>query len=201
MEDQTKTETKKVMIIFYSMFGHVEKLAVEIANGINSVNGVKAEIWRVPETSKIIHSDDYPILTHDKMEEMTKADGFLFGMPTRFGIMPSQMKSFFDSTGGLWAKGGLCGKLAGLFFSTATQGGGQETTALTTITNLAHHGMVYVPLGYSFGSELFSNESVRGGSPWGSGTISNGDQDPSDLEKKVARAQGESFAKYLMRLN
>ena len=203
---------KKIMIIFYSMYGHVEKLARTIAEGVNSIPGVTAELWQVPETlheevlSKM-HApkkpEDIPVLTHDKLEELTKADGFLFGLSNRFGTMSAQMKSFFDSTGGLWYKGALAGKPAGLFFCTGTQGGGSETVALTTIPVLAHHWMVYVPLGYTFGPEYLTMDEIRGGSAYGAGSYSgsNGSRQPSELELKIAKHQGESFAKFVNRLN
>ena len=144
-----------------------------------------------------------PVLTQENILELEKADGFLFGTPSRFGMMSSQMKAFWDSTGLLWKKGSLAGKPAGLFWSTGTQGGGQETIALTTVTQLTHHGMVFVPLGYSFGPELFAMDEVRGGSPYGSGTYSGatGSRQPSELEIKIAKSQGESFAKFVKRLN
>ena len=137
MEGETKSKTsKRVLVIFHSMYGHVETLGKSILEGVNSIDGVKGELWRVPETfpDEVLtkmhakkYGDEIPVLSHDKLDELTKADGFLFGMPTRFGMMSSQMKAFFDSTGGLWMKGALSGKPAGLFFSTGTQGGGQET--------------------------------------------------------------------------
>lgn len=206
------TKTKRILVIFYSMYGHVETLAKEIKEGLDSVQGVKAELWRLPETlpEEVLkkmyaktHTDEIPVLTYDKLSELETADGFLFGFPTRFGMMPSQVKSFFDSTGGLWFKGALAGKPAGLFFSTSSQGGGQETTALTSITVLAHHGMIYVPLGYTFGPDLSTTTEVKGGSPYGAGTLSGADgkRTPSELELKIARYQGEQFGKFSVRLN
>ena len=123
-------------------------------------------------------------------------DAFLFGIPTRFGSMSAQMKAFFDATGGLWQKGALCGKPAGIFVSTGTQGGGQETTALTPITQPAHHGLIFVPTGYSLGADLFDTGTVRGGSPYGAGTFAgaDGSRQPSDLELKFAEHQGKYFA-------
>jgi NAD(P)H dehydrogenase (quinone) len=147
-------------------------------------------------------SKDIPIFTFEKLSELPKANGFLFGFPTRFGIMPAQMKAFFDETGSFWFRGDLYGKPAGLFTSTATIGGGQETTIFTAVTQLAHHGMVFVPLGYSFGQELYNLSEVRGGSPWGAGTYSaeDGSRFPSDLEKRIAHHQGEQFAKYVNKM-
>ncbi len=123
-------------------------------------------------------------------------DAFVFGIPTRFGMMSAQMKAFFDATGGLWQAGKLCGKPAAVFVSTGTQGGGQETTALTTITQIAHHGMIFVPTGYSMGAELFGLDEVRGGSPYGAGTFAgaDGSHQPSETELKFAEHQGTYFA-------
>jgi NAD(P)H dehydrogenase (quinone) len=111
---------------------------------------------------------DVPIISP---QELAEADGILFGFPTRFGMMASQMKAFFDATGGLWREQSLAGKPAGVFFSTGTQGGGQETTPLTAVTQLTHHGMVFVPVGYTFGAKMFDMEKVQGGSPYGAGTF------------------------------
>ncbi|CAM9938367.1 unnamed protein product [Laminaria digitata] len=116
-------------------------------------------------------------------------------MPTRFGMAPAQMKGVLDATGSLWQKGSLVGKPGGCFFSTSCQAGGQETTALTFVTQLAHHGMIYVPIGYS-SPLLFNNDEVHGGSPHGAGTIagSDGSRMPSNLEKEIAKHQGSLFA-------
>ena len=134
---------------------------------------------------------DDPIATADMLAEY---DGILFGLSMRFGTAPAQMKTLMDSTGGLWAGGKLVGKAAGVFFSTAQQGGGQETGALTFVTQLAHHGMMFVPIGYST-PLLFNNDEVHGGSPYGAGTVANGDGSrmPSTLEKKIAVHQGKYF--------
>lgn len=202
---------KRVLIVFYSTYGHVETLAKSILEGVNSIEGVKGELWRVPETlnEEVLKklqappkTSEIPEMTYDKLSELEAADGILFGTPTRFGMMAAQMKAFWDSTGGLWQKGSLVGKPAGLFWSTGSQGGGQETTALTSITQLAHHGMVYVPTGFSYGADLFKLDEVRGGSAYGSGTFSgNGSRQPSELETKIAKSQGENFAKFVKRLS
>jgi NAD(P)H dehydrogenase (quinone) len=126
--------------------------------------------------------------------ELEEADGIIFGFPTRFGMMAAQMKAFFDATGGLWMAGKLVGKPAAAFVSTGTQGGGQETTILTAITQLTHHGMVFVPIGYS--SPLIANiDEVHGGSPYGAGTLAGptGSRMPSELELAVAKHQGVHF--------
>lgn len=144
-------------------------------------------------------TDKHPVITPD---ELVKADGFLFGYPTRFGMLPAQAKAFWDSTGGLWMKGALVGKPAGVFFSTGTQGGGQETTALTSVTQLVHHGMIYVPIGYS--SPLVTDMSeVHGGSPYGAGTLAgpDGSRQPSELELKLARHQGKHTGSIVAKLS
>ena len=126
----------------------------------------------------------------------------MFGIPTRFGMAPAQMKALMDSTGGLWQQGALVGKPAGTFFSTGTQNGGQETTALTFVTQFVHHGMIYVPMGYST-PLLFDLKEVHGGSPYGSGTIAgpDGSRMPSEHEKKVAVHHGEHFGKIVTKLS
>lgn len=204
-------KSKKIMIIFYSMFGHIETLAREMHKGINSIEGVTGELWRIQETLsedvlKLMNapqkSDDIPLLTYDKLDYMTKADGYLFGIPTRFGMMPAQMKAFWDMTGKQWFLGSFVGKPAGTFYSTATMGGGQETTAFTTLTQFIHHGMVYVPIGYTFGPELSEFKEIRGGSAYGAGTYAGDDnkRTPTELELKIARHQGEYMAKFVRRL-
>ncbi|XP_020592238.1 probable NAD(P)H dehydrogenase (quinone) FQR1-like 1 [Phalaenopsis equestris] len=135
---------------------------------------------------------DAPVI---KASGLLEADGFIFGFPTRFGMMPAQFKAFLDSTGGLWRTQQLAGKPAALFFSTGTQGGGQETTALTAITQLVHHGMIFVPTGYTGGAGMSELEMVRGGSPYGAGTFAgDGSRQPSELELKLAFHQGQYFA-------
>ncbi|CAI0375562.1 unnamed protein product [Linum tenue] len=135
----------KVYIIYYSMYGHVEKLAEKIKEGAASVEGVEAKLWQVPETlpEEVLTKmsaptkSDVPYITPS---ELPDADGFVFGFPTRFGMMSAQFKAFMDATGSLWRTQQLAGKPAGIFYSTGSQGGGQETTPLTAITQLVHHG-------------------------------------------------------------
>ncbi|KAE8676992.1 NAD(P)H dehydrogenase (quinone) [Hibiscus syriacus] len=185
---------------YYSMYGHVEKLAEEIKKGAASVEGVEATLWQVPETlsEEILGKmsaptkSDVPIITS---QDLAEADGFMFGFPTRFGMMSAQFKAFMDATGGLWRTQQLAGKPAGIFYSTGSQGGGQETTALTAITQLVHHGMIFVPIGYSFGAGMFEMEQVKGGSPYGAGTYAgDGSRMPSELELAQAFHQGKYFA-------
>ncbi|KAF4386949.1 hypothetical protein CsatB_012102 [Cannabis sativa] len=190
----------KVYIVYYSMYGHVAKLAEEIQKGAASVEGVEVKLWQVPETlpEDVLGKmgappkSDVPII---EPKDLSEADGLLLGFPTRFGMMASQFKAFFDATGGLWRTQELAGKPAGLFYSTGSQGGGQETTALTAITQLVHHGMVFVPIGYTFGAGMFEMENVKGGSPYGSGTFAgDGTRQPSELELQQAFHQGKYFA-------
>ncbi|GAB9465397.1 Nad quinone oxidoreductase [Globisporangium polare] len=197
----------KIAIVYYSTYGHIAKMAEAIKEGVEKVTGATAEIYQIAETlpeevlSKM-HAPpkkDHPIATADVLKE---ADGILFGFPTRFGSFPAQVKALFDSTGGLWSTGGLVGKPAGVFFSTGTQGGGQETTAFTTVTFLAHQGLTFVPLGYR-SPLLFSFEEIHGGSPWGAGTYAgpDGSRQPTELELDVAKVQGESFAQVAKKLS
>ncbi|CAG7909983.1 unnamed protein product [Brassica rapa] len=133
-----------------------------------------------------------PIITPN---DLTEADGFVLGFPTRFGMMAAQFKAFLDATGGLWRTQALAGKPAGIFYSTGSQGGGQETTALTAITQLVHHGMIFVPIGYTFGAGMFEMEKVKGGSPYGAGTFAgDGSRQPTQLELEQAFHQGKYIA-------
>ncbi|TFK36595.1 NADH-quinone oxidoreductase [Crucibulum laeve] len=192
--------TPKVAIVIYSMYGHIAKLAEAAKAGLESAGG-KATIYQVAETlpQEVLtkmHAPakyDYPIITPQILAEY---DAFLFGIPTRYGSMPAQWKSFWDSTGQLWAKGQLAGKYAGIFVSTSGLGGGQEVTALNTLSTLSHHGILYVPLGYAHTFALMSDMTqVRGGSPWGAGTLSgpDGSRQPSALELEIAQIHGRSF--------
>ncbi|KAF8239973.1 NADH-quinone oxidoreductase [Tricholoma matsutake] len=204
----------KVAIIIYTMYGHIGKMAEAVKAGIVAAGG-QADILQVPETLPqevltLMHAPakpDYPVLTLDKF---TTYDGFVFGIPTRYGMMPAQWKAFWDSTGGLWQAGALFGKYASTFVSTSTAGGGQETTHMTTLTTCAHHGINYIPLGYSFKSSagdscftLATNvDEVHGGSPWGAGTFASatGARQPSALELRMAEMQGEHFWKTISRV-
>ncbi|KAG9220850.1 hypothetical protein CCMSSC00406_0002550 [Pleurotus cornucopiae] len=190
----------RVAIIVYSMYGHVAKLAESVKGGLEKAGGAAA-IYQVPETlsDEILtkmHAPakpDYPIITPAKLTEF---DAFIFGIPTRYGNFPAQWKSFWDATGSLWATGALAGKYAGLFVSTGTQGGGQESTALASMSTLAHHGIIYVPLGYATTFKQLTNlDEVHGGSPWGAGTFAagNGSRQPSALELEIAELQGKMF--------
>lgn len=190
----------KIYIVFYSMYGHVEKLAEEIKKGAASVEGVEVTLWQVPEIlpegvlikMNAPPKSEVPII---EPHQLADADGFLFGFPTKYGMMAAQFKAFLDATGGLWRTQQLAGKPAGLFYSTGSQNGGQETTALTAVTQLVHHGMLYVPVGYTFGAGMFEMEQVKGGSPYGSGTFAgDGSRQPSKLELEQAFHQGKYLA-------
>ncbi|KAF8885074.1 NADH:quinone oxidoreductase [Gymnopilus junonius] len=197
----------KIAVIIYSMYGHIAKLAESVKAGVESAGG-KASIYQVPETLpqnvlELMHAPpkpDYPIATP---ETLTQYDGYLLGIPTRYGTMPAQFKAFWDATGQLWAGGALAGKYAGIFVSTASMGGGQEATAMNSLSVLAHHGIIYVPLGYSKTfAQLTNLDEVHGGSPWGAGTFAGptGARQPSALELEVAKIQGQSFFETFPRL-
>ncbi|CAO3607546.1 unnamed protein product [Mucor hiemalis] len=187
-----------VYIIIYSLYHHVYKLSLSVKQGLES-KGVEVKLFQVPETlgddilvkMQAPPKLDLPYITIDKLAE---PDGIIFGFPTRFGTLPAQMKTFLDASGALWAKGALAGKFAATFFSTASQHGGQETTALTTLTYFAHHGMLYVPFGYA-NAALENNDEVTGGSAYGAGTISDGDgsRQPTENELGIAVNQGANF--------
>jgi len=192
--------TPKVAIIIYSMYGHIAKLAEAEKAGIESAGGT-AEIYQVAETlsQEILTKmyappkPSYPIITPDIL---TTFDAFILGVPTRYGNMPAQWKAFWDSTGQLWAGGKLAGKYAGFFVSSAGLGGGQESTVIACISTLAHHGILYVPFGYSHAFPQISNlDEVHGGSPWGAGTFAapNGSRQPTALELEIATVQGKAF--------
>ncbi|CAL3964111.1 unnamed protein product [Diplocarpon coronariae] len=186
----------KVAIVFYSMYGHIKALAEAEKAGLAKA-GIDADIYQVAETldSEILakmHAppkSDYPVIDPAKLATY---DAFLLGVPTRFGNFPAQWKAFWDSTGGLWATGGLWGKFAGVFVSSGSPGGGQESTVIATLSTLTHHGIIYVPLGFKHSFAQLSNMTeIRGGSPWGAGTFAgaDGSRQPSALEIEVATIQ------------
>ena len=158
----------KVLVLYYSMYGHIETMARAVAEGASKVDGAEVVVKRVPETMppQLFEkaggkTQTAPVATP---QELADYDAIIFGTPTRFGNMSGQMRTFLDQTGGLWASGALYGKLASVFSSTGT-GGGQEQTITSTWTTLAHHGMVIVPIGYA-AQELFDVSQVRGGTPY-----------------------------------
>lgn len=189
----------KVLVLYYSSYGHIETMAQAVAEGARSA-GATVDVKRVPETAPIeVAKAAYfkldqaaPVAT---VEELEGYDAIIVGCPTRFGRMPSQMASFFDQAGGLWARGALNGKVGAAFTSTATQHGGQELTLMSVITNLFHFGMTIVGLPYSFQGQM-SIDEITGGSPYGATTISGGQgqRQPSALELDGARFQGKLVA-------
>lgn len=190
----------KIAIVYYSMYGHIRQLAVAMQKAIIAAGG-QADLFQVPETlpDEVLAKMGAPPKSEDPVAStatLEEYDAFLFGIPTRFGNFPAQWKAFWDRTGGLWAQGALQGKYAGVFVSTGTPGGGQEVTALNSLSTLAHHGIIYVPLGYKNTFAQVTNlEEVHGGSPWGAGTFAgpDGSRQPTPLELEVATIQGEQF--------
>mgnify|MGYP000911902768 FL=1 len=196
----------KILVLYYSMYGHIETMANAVAEGASKVSGAEVTIRRVPETMDAerfaqVGGKTQQAALEATPEELPHYDAIIFGTPTRFGNMAGQMRNFLDRTGGLWASGALYGKLASVFSSTGT-GGGQEHTITSTWTTLAHHGMVIVPIGYGT-KELFDISLVRGGTPYGATTIAGGDgsRQPSDEELAIARYQGEYVAGLATKLN
>lgn len=195
----------KVLVLYHSMYGHVETMAQKVAEGARSVSGVDVTIKRVPETMPEEAFKNAGGKTDQAAEiaspaELADYDAIIIGTPTRFGNMSGQMRNFFDQTGGLWAQGALAGKVASVFTSTGT-GGGQEMTITSTWTTLAHHGMVIVPIGYTTPA-LFDISQVRGGTPYGASTIAAGDgsRQPSTAELDIAHHQGATVAKVAVKL-
>ncbi|KAG6508732.1 hypothetical protein ZIOFF_034112 [Zingiber officinale] len=197
----------KIFIVFYSMYGHVESLAKKMKEGVDSIEGAQGILYRVEETlpqevlEKMRAPPKDPAIPLISAAELTEADGILFGFPTRYGCMAAQMKAFFDSTGQLWREQKLAGKPAGFFVSTGSQGGGQETTIWTAITQLTHHGMLFVPIGYTFGSGMFAIDEIRGGSPYGAGVYAgDGSRQASEGELALAQHQGKYMASIVKKL-
>lgn len=195
----------KVLVLYYSMYGHMETMAEAVAEGARAVSGAEVTVKRVPETMPAEAFEKAGGKTDQKFdvarpEELADYDAILVGTPTRFGNMAGQMRTFFDQTGGLWAKGTLFGKLASVFTSTGT-GGGQEQTITTTWVTLAHHGMVLVPIGYGT-SEMFDISKVSGGTPYGASTYagSDGSRQPDDRELAIARFQGKHVAELAVKM-
>jgi NAD(P)H dehydrogenase (quinone) len=197
----------KILVLYYSMYGHVETLAKAVGEGARSVDGIEVAIKRVPELvpeeaarkagAKL--NQDAPIAT---TEELPNYDAIIFGTPTRFGNMCSQMRNFLDQTGKHWLSGALIGKVGSVFTSTATQHGGQETTITSFHTTLLHHGMVIVGVPYSC-QAILNMEEITGGSPYGASTLAGGDgsRQPSENELIIARFQGEHVAKIAKKIS
>jgi len=201
----------KVLIVYYSMYGHINRMAEAIAEGAKSVKGTEVVLRRVPETlsQEVLVKmgaveaqkkfENVPIATVD---ELASADAIIFGTPTRFGNMCGQMRQFLDATGGLWAKGALVGKVGSVFTSSATQHGGQESTLLSFHITLLHHGFVIVGLPYSFQGQM-RNDEITGGSPYGASTIAGtqGERTPTENELQAARFQGAHVASIASKLS
>jgi NAD(P)H dehydrogenase (quinone) len=190
----------KILVLYYSSYGHVETLAQAVAEGARSVDTTEVTLKRVRE----LVPPDVATAAHFKLDqrapiaipdELVAYDAVIFGTPTRFGGMAAQMKNFLDQTGALWIKGALTGKIASVFVSTATQHGGQEATILSFHTTLLHHGMILVGLPYDFRGHSRLDE-ITGGGPYGAGTIAgvNGSRQPSANELEGARFQGRHVA-------
>lgn len=195
----------KLLVLYYSMYGHIETLSQAIAQGAKSIEGVEVTVKRVPETM----SPDAAQKAGAKLDqaapiadpkELANYDAIIFGTPTRFGNMAGQMRTFLDQTGGLWVKGGLVGKVGSVFTSTGT-GGGNESTIISFIPTLIHHGMIYVGLPYSC-PELADISELKGGSPWGAATIAgaDGSRQPSAKELSMANYQGRHVAEIAKKL-
>ncbi len=190
----------KVLVLYYSMYGHIETMAKAVAEGVAEVDGVEATIKRVPDTMpRDIAEKAGAKLDQGAPEatpmELAEYDAIIVGTPTRFGNMAGQMRTFWDQTGGLWAKGALVGKVGSVFTSSATQHGGQESTILATHITLLHQGLVIVGLPYTCADQM-GLEEIKGGSPYGAATIADGDgsRQPSEKELGMARFQGRHVA-------
>jgi NAD(P)H dehydrogenase (quinone) len=196
----------KVLVLYYSSYGHIEQMAQAIAEGARSVPGMEVSIKRVPELvpeevarkSGMRIDQDAPIASPN---ELADYDAIIFGTPTRYGNMAAQMRNFLDQTGGLWVMGALVGKVGSVFASTATQHGGQETTITSFHTTLLHHGMIIVGLPYSYPGQTKMDE-VSGGTPYGATTLAGGDgsRQPSENELGGARFQGRHVAEIATKL-
>ncbi len=196
----------KILVVYYSSYGHIEQMAQAIAEGARSVPDTEVSVKRVAELvpeevarkSGMKIDQEAPIASPNELAEY---DAIIFGTPTRYGNMTAQMRNFLDQTGGLWAKGALVGKVGSVFASTATQHGGQETTITSFHSTLLHHGMIIVGLPYSFAGQTRMDE-VTGGSPYGATTLAGGDgsRQPSANELDGARFQGRHVAEIAARL-
>lgn len=195
-----------ILVLYYSMYGHIDTMAGKVAEGARGVEGTNVTVKRVPET---MDSDAFAAAggqSNDAIPvaepgELADYDAIIFGTPTRFGNMAGQLRTFLDQTGGLWASGALAGKVASVFTSTGTRGGEEQTITSTWLT-LAHHGMVLVPLGYTHPLQ-FDISRVSGGNPYGAATIAGGDgsRQPDDRELEIARHQGERVAQIAVKLH
>lgn len=195
----------KILVLYYSSYGHIEQMAQAIANGCQSVKNTIVDIKRVPETIPEVQAKAFGIKTSQSAsiatpDDLKNYDAIIFGTPTRFGNMAAQMRNFLDQTGPLWMQGALIGKIGSVFVSTGT-GGGSETTITSFWHTLAHHGMIIVGAPYSI-QELTNIDEVRAGSPYGAATLAGADgkRNPSKLEQNIAFAQGQHVAKLAEKL-
>lgn len=198
----------KINIVFYSLYGHIYKMAEAVADGVKEIDGAEVKLYQVEETftTEILEKmgatetkkqfADLPIATTECLEE---ADAIIFGTPTRYGMVPSQMQAFIDRTGGIWTKGALVDKLGSIFTSSGTQHGGQESTILGFSTVLYHHGMIIVGVPYSF-KNINMTDKMNGGGPYGASTIAGDGRMPSQNELETAMFQGKRVAQLAKRL-
>jgi NAD(P)H dehydrogenase (quinone) len=200
----------RILIVYYSMYGHVHRLAKAVADGVGEVPGAEAILRRVPETlpddllakmGALDAQKEMADIPTCNVDELADAEGIIFGTPTRFGNMCGQMRQFLDATGRLWMNGSLVGKAGSVFTSSNTQHGGQESTILSFHINLLHQGMVIVGLPYTFKGQMRDDE-ITGGSPYGASTIAGakGERLPSDNELAAARYQGRHVAEIAAKL-
>ena len=200
----------KVQVVFYSMYGHVYRMAEAVAEGVREVDGAEVQLLQVPELvpeEALVRSgakaarESFSHIPVAVPKQLADADAVIFGAPTRFGNMCAQMRNFLDQTGGLWAKGALIGKVGSVFTSSNTQHGGQESTILSFHTTLLHHGMILVGVPYSETRQTIMSE-ITGGSPYGASTIAGGDGSrmPSQNELGIARFQGRHVAEIAKKL-
>ena len=200
----------KVQVIFYSMYGHIYKMAEAVAEGAKQVPGAEVSLYQVAEhiPDNVLErygatalKASFAKIPVAKVEQLGEADAIIFGTPTRFGNMAGQMRNFLDQTGALWAKGALIGKVGSVFASTGTQHGGQETTITSFHSTLLHHGMVIVGVPYSE-KGLMNMDAIHGGTPYGATTIasSDGSRQPSEVELSIARYQGKHVAEIAAKL-
>lgn len=197
----------KILVLYYSMYGHIETMAGAVAEGARSVAGTTVDIKRVADTMSAealakAHAKIDQAAPIASVDDLAHYDAIIFGAPTRYGNMCGQMRTFLDQTGSLWLKGALVGKAGSVFTSSATQHGGQESTILSFHTSLLHLGMVIVGLPYSC-QEQMGVEEVKGGSPYGASTIAGGDgsRKPSDKELGMAKFQGKHVAEIAAKLS
>jgi len=200
----------KIQIIFYSMYGHIHKMAEAVAEGAREVEGAEVALYQVAElvpeaslerTGAKAARQVFAHIPEAVPDQMAEADAIIFGTPTRFGNMCAQMRNFLDRTGQLWARGGLVGKVGSVFTSTASQHGGQETTITSFHTTLLHHGMIIVGVPYTE-ERLLNMTEISGGSPYGASTLagSDGSRQPTDNELAIAKFQGRRVAQIARKL-